>query len=76
MITRISLPLTWHTSLIIIDFLDTIVFAYILNRCKGHWLLNNALNFVISMSLKSKDKIDFAPFDNLMKKNANVVFEL
>jgi len=28
------------------------------------------------MSLKFKDKINFARFDNLMEENANVVFEL
>ncbi len=28
------------------------------------------------MSLKFKDEIDFAIFDNLMEKYANVVFEL
>ncbi len=43
--------------------------ACILNQCTGHWLLDNALNFAISMSLKFKDEIDFATFDYLMKKN-------
>jgi hypothetical protein len=38
----------------------------------GHWLLNDALNFAISMSLKFKDK--FTTFDNLMEENENVVF--
>jgi hypothetical protein len=28
------------------------------------------------MSLKFKDEIDFATFDNLMEQDANVVFEL
>jgi hypothetical protein len=28
------------------------------------------------MSLKFKDEIDFANFDNLMEQDANVVFEL
>jgi hypothetical protein len=52
----------WHdTYQIIIDFFGTIVIACISNQCKGHWLLNDALNFVISMSLKFKDKINFAP---------------
>jgi hypothetical protein len=39
-------------------------------------LLSDALNSAISMSLKFKDEIDFATFDNLMEENANVVFEL
>jgi hypothetical protein len=39
-------------------------------------LLIDALNSTIPMSLKFKDEIDFAIFDNLMEKYANVVFEL
>jgi len=46
------------------------------NQFESHWLLNDALNFAISISLKFKDKINFAPFDNLMEQNANVIFEL
>jgi len=43
---------------------------------KGHWLLSDALNSTIFMSLKFKDEIDFATFDNLMEKDENVVYEL
>jgi hypothetical protein len=39
-------------------------------------LLNDALNFAISMSLKFKDEIDFVTFNNLMEKDANVIYEL
>jgi hypothetical protein len=39
-------------------------------------LLNDALNFVISISLKFKNEIDFTTFDNLMEEDANVVPEL
>jgi len=39
-------------------------------------LLNDALNYAISMSLKFKDEIDSATFDNLMKEDENVVYEL
>jgi hypothetical protein len=45
----------------------------ILNQCKGHWLLSDALNSSIFMSLKFKDEIDFATFYNLMKEDENVV---
>jgi hypothetical protein len=31
---------------------------------------------MISMSLKFKNEIDFATFDNLMEEDANVVLEL
>jgi hypothetical protein len=46
------------------------------NQYRGHWLLSDALNFVISISLKFKNEIDFATFDNLMEEDANVVLEL
>jgi hypothetical protein len=39
-------------------------------------LLNDALNFAISMSLKYKDEIDSTTFDNLMEEDGNVVYEL
>jgi len=39
-------------------------------------LLSHALNSIVFMSLKFKDEIDFANFDNLMEQDANVVFEL
>ncbi len=39
-------------------------------------MLSDALNFAISMSLKFKDEIDFATFDNLMEKDGNVIYEL
>ncbi len=61
---------------IIIDFLGLVMFTCILNQFKGHWLLNNALNFAISMNLKFKDEIEFATFDNLIEEDANVVFML
>jgi hypothetical protein len=52
------------------------VYACILNQSKGHWLLSDALNSTISMSLKFKYKIDFTTFDNLMQEDGNVVYEL
>jgi len=39
-------------------------------------LLNDTLNFAIFTSLKFKDEIDFATFDNVMEGDANVAFEL
>jgi hypothetical protein len=47
-----------------------------MNQYKCHWLFSDALNFVISMSLKFKNEIDFANFDNIMEEDANVVLEL
>ncbi len=63
---RVPPQLTWHTSQITIDFLGPIVFTCILNQSKGHWLLSDALNFAIPMSLKFKDEINSTAFDNLM----------
>jgi hypothetical protein len=39
-------------------------------------LSNDALNYAISMSLKFRDEISYATFDNLMEKDGNVVYEL
>jgi len=47
-------PLTWHISQIIVDVLSSVVSAYVLNQSHGHWLLSNALNVKITMSLKLK----------------------
>ncbi len=73
---KIPPPLTWHIYQIIIDFFGSIVSSCILNQSRGHWLLNDALNSIIFMSLELKDKFDFATFDNLMEEDANVVYEL
>jgi hypothetical protein len=43
---------------------------------RGRWLLKDALNFVIFMTLKLRDEIHFATFDSLMEKDGNVVYEL
>jgi hypothetical protein len=59
-----------------VDSFSLIVFSYILNQYRSHWVLSDALNFAISMSLKFNIEINFATFDNLMEENANVVFEL
>jgi len=61
---RVQPPLTWHIFHIIVDFFDPFMSTCILNQCKGHWLLSDALNSLIFMILKFKDEIDFATFDN------------
>jgi hypothetical protein len=50
MSARVPPPLTWHICHIIVDCLGPVVFAYILNQSNGHWVLNDALKFVISIS--------------------------
>ncbi len=76
MSARVS-PL-WHGTFVasLFDSLGLIVSACILNQSRDHWLLNDALNFSISMSLEFRDEIDFATFDNLMEEDWNVVYEL
>ncbi len=69
-------PLTWHICHIIVDSLGPIVSTCILNQSRGHWLLNDALNYAMSTSLKFKDEIDSTTFDNLMEEDGNVVYEL
>jgi hypothetical protein len=43
MIIRVPPPLTLHIYQIIVDSFGPIVFAYIQNRSRHHWLLNDAL---------------------------------
>jgi hypothetical protein len=51
---RVFPPLTWHISQIIVDVLFSIVSACVLNQSHGHWLFFDALNAIITMSLKLK----------------------
>ncbi len=38
-------------------------------------MLSDVVNFAIFLSLKFKDEIDFATFDNLMEEDGNVVYK-
>jgi hypothetical protein len=73
---RVPPSLTWHICCIIVDYLSPVTSICILNNNKGLWLLSDALNFTISITLKFKDEIDFATFENLMEENENVDYEL
>lgn len=71
------LPLTWHNSQIIINYLSPIVIAYVLNQSLGHWLLTNALNSIISLSLKLKrDSEPLPSFEHLMEDEYSLAKEL
>ncbi len=48
--------LTWHISQIVVDVLSLVISACVLNQSHGHWLLSNALNVKITMSLKLKEE--------------------
>jgi hypothetical protein len=74
MSARVPPPLTWHICIIIVDSLGPIMSTCSLNQYRGHWLLSDALNYVIFMSLKFRDEINFATFDNLMEEDGNVVW--
>jgi hypothetical protein len=51
--------------------------ACVFNQCKCHWLLSGALNFDISICLKSKKEFKISSsLDNFMEKESIVVLEL
>jgi hypothetical protein len=59
--------LTWQIYQIIVDYLSPIVIACVLNESSGHCLLTDALNYVISLSLKLKeDSAPLVSFDSLI----------
>ncbi len=69
-------PLTWHSSQIIVYYLGLVISTYILNQSRDHWLLSNALNFVISISSNLKNETTIS-FDNLMDEDAShIVLEV
>ncbi len=76
MSARVLYPFTWHTCRIIIDYFCPIVSTCILNQSRGHWLLSDALNSTISISLKFMNEIESTTFNNLMEEDGNVVYEL
>ncbi len=49
-------PLTWHIFQIVVNCLPPIVSACVINQSHGHWLLNDTLHSIISMSLKLKEE--------------------
>ncbi len=70
-IGQVPPPLTCHISHIVVDCLSPIVFTCVLNQSHGHWLLNDALHFVISMSLKLKEENKIIPsFESLMEDDS------
>jgi hypothetical protein len=53
------------------------VLTCVLNQSKGHWLLNAASNFVISIRLKLKKEIKIiVSFYNFMEEESIFVLEL
>jgi len=69
--------LTWQIFQIIVDVLSLVVFARVFNQSKGHWLLSNVLNFIISICLKLKeDTWILVFFDNFIEQKSIVILEL
>jgi hypothetical protein len=64
-----------HIYQIIVDSLGFIVSVWLWNSQRV-WLLSDALNYAMSMSIIFKDEIDFTTFDNFMEEYANINFEL
>ncbi len=68
-------PPTWQ--IFQMDCLSPTVFACVLNQFRGHWLLNDALHFAISMSLKLKNENKIIlSFESLMKDDSIISNEL
>jgi len=67
----------------LVDFLDysgfffQFVFACVFNQSHGHWLVNDVLHFVISMSLKlKKENKIILSFESLMEDDSIIFNEL
>jgi hypothetical protein len=74
---RMPPPLTWHIFQIIVDVFSLVMFGYVLNQFKCHWLLNDALNYAIFIYWKLKDEFRISSsFDNFMEKESIVVHVL
>jgi hypothetical protein len=70
-------PLIWHISQIIVDVLFLIVNACVLNQSYGHWLLFDALNATMIMSLKLKEEYGISSnLKDLIANNSIVALEL
>jgi hypothetical protein len=68
---------TWPICQIIVNSLSPFINAHVLNQSRGHWLLSNAFNFAISISLKLKVKHENAlSFQTLMEKDYSMALEL
>ncbi len=53
-------PLTWHIFLILMDFIFLLRQLCVLNQACGQWLLSDALDFTISLSLKLKHEENYS----------------
>jgi hypothetical protein len=53
-------PLIWHISQIIFNVFSLVVSDCVLNQSCGHWLPFDALNAIIIMSLKLKEKYEIS----------------
>jgi hypothetical protein len=56
--------------------MSLVVIACVLNQFKGHWLLDDALYFTKSISLKLREPENAPSFQTLMEKDSNVTIEL
>ncbi len=77
MTTRVPPPLVWHISQINVNILFLVVFTCVLNQSRGYSLLNDALNFTMSICLKLREEYGIScSFDNYMEKELVVTLEL
>jgi hypothetical protein len=76
MTTKVPPPWTWHICQIIGDCLSPIETICVLNQSMGHWLLSDALHFVISTSFKLREPKNAPSFQTLIEEDSNVALEL
>jgi hypothetical protein len=76
MITNVHPLLTWQICQIGGLFFQKQI-AYIFNQSRSHWLLSDALYFIVLMNLNLKEENQIVPsFESLMGKNSIIVDEL
>jgi hypothetical protein len=70
-------PLTWHICQTIVNYLSPFVNVCVFNQSRGHWLLNDAFNFAmfISLKLKVNHKNAFS-FQTLVEEDSSMALEL
>jgi len=70
-------PKMWAICEVVMIFLSPTIYGCVLNQSQGHWLLVDALQFIILTSRNDREKLVFQPIlDNLVQKEDVFDFEL
>jgi hypothetical protein len=73
--SRVPPPPPWQKFQIIVDCLSPIDFGYVSNQSRGHWLLNDVLHSIISMSLKLKKENKIIPSFDIPMEDDSIIFD-